>query len=209
MSIDIYFMFQARRGDSWQDIPCEFNGFHGGRDQALFAWLALGGGDDKNSYSIEPLAKPRGFPEDFALVDQVFHPIADIELLAEEKRGYFQKRDMRVLMGHADFSYYLAYEILKAEPPKALRAMAVPIAQYQQWDRRGTPAASEPVPRGWKRHPSYAGRGYAAPDEIDAATSFVVTEVEYSFSGEIAWFRDLLERLGEEHGKVRFVFGFA
>ncbi|HEX7641360.1 MAG TPA: hypothetical protein VF472_04015 [Burkholderiaceae bacterium] len=209
MSIDIYFMFQSRQANGWEDIPCEYNGFHAGRDRALFSWLALGGGDGKNSYVIEPLAKPRGFPDDFVIVDKVFHPIKDLKVLAEEKRGYFQKRDMRVLMGHADFSYYLAYEILKAEPPRVMRSVAVPIEEYRRWDKRGMPGAGEPVPRGWKRHPSYAGRGYAAPDEIDTATAFVVVDAEYDFGKDFAWFLDLLRRLGEEHGEVRFMFGFA
>lgn len=209
MSIDIYFMFQGRQAGKWQDIACEYNGFHGGRDAALFAWLALGGGDERNSYALEPLARPRGFPDDFAMVDQVFHPIADIGVLAEEKRGYFQKRDMRVLMGHADFSYYLAYEVLKAEPPKALRAMAVPLEAYRASAMPVASLQGEPVPRGWKRHPAYAGKGYATPEEIDAATRFVVVESLFDFSGEIAWFRDLLTRLCEAHGEVRFMFGFA
>lgn len=209
MSIDIYFMFQSRQEDGWQDIPCECNGYHGGRDSALVAWLALGGGDERNSYAIPPLSKPRGFPPDFAIVDQVFHPILDIGVLPEEKRGYFQKRDLRVLMGHSDFSFYLAYEILKAEPPKAMRTVAMPIEGFRRWDGCGWPASGEPVPRGWKRHPSYAGKGYAAPEEVDAATRFVVTEAQYCFSGEFAWFCKLLERLGERHGEVRFVFGFA
>jgi hypothetical protein len=209
MSIDIYFMFQSRQGSSWDDIPCEYNGFHGGRDAVLFAWLALGGGDERNSYAIEPLSKPRGFPDNFSVVDRVFHPIGDINVLPEGKRGYFQKRDMRVLMGHSDFSHYLAYEILKAETPKALRAMALPIEAYRSWDKGSLPVASEPLPRSWKRHPSYVGKGYASPDEINAATRFVVIELEYDFGNEIAWFRDLLTRLSEKHGEVRFVFGFA
>lgn len=209
MSIDIYFMFQGRQAGKWQDIACEYNGFHGGRDAALFAWLALGGGDERNSYALEPLSRPRGFPDDFTITDQVFHPIADIKVLSEEKRGYFQKRDMRVLMGHSDFSHYLAYEILKADPPRALRAMAVPVEAYRAWDKRNLPAGSEAVPRGWKRHPSYAGKGYASPDEVDTGTRFVVVEADYDFSAEIAWFRDLLTRLSEQHGEVRFMFGFA
>ena len=169
----------------------------------------MGGGDDRNSYAIEPLARPRGFPDDFTIVDQVFHPIGDIGVLAEEKRGYFQKRDMRVLMGHSDFSYYLAYEILKAEPPRAMRAMAIPAGDFRAWDKRGAAPAGEPVPRGWKRHPSYAGKGYCAPEEVDSASAFVVIETDYDFSGEVGWFRAVLERLGERHGEVRVVFGFA
>ena len=213
MSIDIYFMFQSRQASGWEDIVCEYNGFHAGRDRALYAWLALGGGDEKNSYVVEPLSKPRGFPDDFTITDQVFHPIKDLNVLPEEKRGYFQKRDMRVLMGHADFSYYLAYEILKATPPTAMRSVAVPVDDYRRWDsdrdRRGLPGACEPVPRGWKRHPSYAGKGYSSPDEIDAATAFVVIDAEYDFGKDFAWFIELLQRLGEQHGEVRFVFGFA
>ncbi len=208
MGIDIYFMFQSRQAGAWEDIPCEYNGYYGGRDAALFAWLALGGGGRSDSYSITPLAEPRGFPPDFAIVDKVWHPIKDICVLPEKRRGFFQKRDMRTLMGEWGFSHYLAYEILKVPLPKAMCTMSLPIDAYRLWDGRGMPEGGTMERRGWKEHTFYAGKHYASPDEIDAATQFVVFEAERDFAPDLAWFRDLLERLSEAHGEVRFVFGF-
>ncbi len=209
MGTDIYFMFQSRQAGGWEDIPCEYNGYYGGRDRGLFAWLGLGGGNKMGSYSIAPLAAPRGFPPDFAIVDQVWHPIKDIKVLPEQSRGFFQKRDMRTLMGEWGFSYFLAYEILKVPPPKASCVLSLPIEAYRRWDGQGVPEGATMERSDWKEHASYTDKHYAAPDEIDHNTRFVVFETEYDFAGDIAWFRELLERLSEAHGEVRFVFGFA
>ncbi len=209
MGTDIYFMFQSREANGWEDIPCELNGYNSARDRVLFAWLALGGGNKIGSYSIAPLAAPRGFPPDFAIVDKVWHPIKDIHVLPERNRGFFQKRDMRTLMGDVDFSYHLAFEVLKAAPPKARCVMSLPIDAYRRWGGRGVPEGASMERGDWGEHTAYAGQHYASPGEIDEATRVVVFEVEYDFAGEIAWFRELLEQLSEAHGEVRFVFGFA
>ena len=73
VGIDIHFVFPGKRPGGWEDIACEYNGYCG-RDSALFAWLALGGGDKAGSFSIEPLSEPRGFPIDFLIEDEFLAP---------------------------------------------------------------------------------------------------------------------------------------
>jgi hypothetical protein len=174
----------------------------------LSAWLALGG-DKGGTYSIQPLAQARGFPSDFAIEDGVWHPIKDIHVLPERSRGYFQQRDMRTLMGEWGFSYCLAYEILKAPTPKGRCCMSLPIDAYRRWDGTGAPEGGRLLPLHWKESPSYAAEHVSSPDRIDASTQFVAFETDHDLGPELAWFRELLAHLGDVHGEVRFVFGFA
>lgn len=208
MGSDIYLIFQARKDGAWKDVPCKYNGHQSGLGEALHAWLATGS-DAVGSYTVPPLASPRGLPADFAMVDHVFHPIETVDILPAKNRGYFQSRDLRVLMGQAYFSHFLAYEVAKATPPKTMRTVVLPLQAYRAWNGQGMPEGAVPAPREWKKSPAYAGGQYATPTDIDANTRFVVFAASYDLAGELAWFFALLEKLGKRFGEVRFVFGFA
>jgi hypothetical protein len=207
VGIDINFVFQGKRPGGWEDIACEYNGYCG-RDSALFAWLVLGGGDKAGSFSIEPLSQPRGFPSDFLIEDDVWHPIIDVDVLP---KGY--KRDGRddfgILMGEWGFSYLHADEVLNAAIPVTQRTIEMRLEDYQRWDKRGVPDDWNPLYWDWKHKQYYLDRKISSPEDINAATRFVALEVSYDFSSEFAWFRELLQQLREQHGEVRFVFGFA
>jgi hypothetical protein len=206
MGIDIFFVFQSKLPSGWVDLPCEYNGYYA-RDPAFFAWLALGGGDRTGSYSIEPLADPRGLPVDFLMVDEP-HPITDINMLSDIARKS-DKPPMRMLVGDWGFSYYHADEILNAAIPPTKRTIKVPIDDYRRWDQQAIPDEWDALSADWRNNQTYAVDNISLPEDVNEKTRFVAIELIYDFDSEIAWFRECLQRLCKQHGEVRFVFGFA
>lgn len=204
MGIDMTFVFQSRQATGWEDIFCELNGYYGGRDPALKAWLGLGGGDRGGSFDIEPLADPRDLPDDFAGGD--VHPITELNILPEKNRSLI--RNMQIYMGEFGFSYFHVDEVLNGAPPIGRRWLVLSLDEYQRWDKCGIPDDAEPISWNWKADPRYAEKILSSPEEINEKTCCVVLEVSDDFSDELAWFTDILKELRKQHGEVRFVFGY-
>ena len=105
MGFDIHCVFQAKVAARWVDVASDYKE---DRDYPLYSWLGIGCGDRIGTCTIEPLAPPRGFPADFEIVDDVWHPTL-IEL-SPPSRFYPGCR----LMGEWGFSWLLSSEILGA-----------------------------------------------------------------------------------------------
>lgn len=205
MGIDINFMFQSKQNGVWKDIACEYNGY-AGRYPELFEWLGIGGYE--SATSLLPSSEPRGFPADFAIVDEAFHPVQDVNVLP---KSYSADRleAMRILMGGSGFSWFHADEILNAASLVETETIGVSIENFRRWDGVSIPDEYEVLPNNWKENPRFSGGNFSWPEEISAATKYIVLEVEYDIDTPAPWFIELLQRLKNQYGEVRIVFGFS
>lgn len=186
MGTDIHTVFQAKRGKEWVDVKSKFEE---NRHYFLFSWLA----DVRNGYGVAgvptydpvvPLAKPRGLPKDFTVEDD-----------DTAHNGKW--------LGDHSHSWLTADEILGATPPNkgVMRTGVITVEQFKRWDGKAQPD-------NWAG--SISGRGIevaASPRLIGPTTTHVT--IEWAMPGdELTYFTDEVQRLKQEYGEVRVVFGF-
>lgn len=193
MGIDIHCVFQAKVADRWVDVASDYKE---DRDYPLYSWLGIGGGDKTGTCTIEPLAPPRGFPADFELVNEAWHPTL---FKIEKPSPYYPNC---ILMGGWGFSWLLASEIIRTPAPRVPRTVRIPIDEYRQWD-----GVSEPTP--WQPATANFGHVVGPPDKISTLAEKLVVEWDYDFTEDFSYFVDEVRRLEALHGEVRIVFGFA
>lgn len=193
MGLDIHCVFQAKVADRWVDVASDYQE---DRDYPLYSWLGVGCGDRIGTCTIEPLAPLRGFPADFELVDETWHPTL-IEV-STPSRFYPGCR----LMGEWGFSWLLSSEILRASAPRVPRTVSILIDEYQQWD-----GVSEFPPWQWAK--ADFGHVVGPPDKISTLAENIVVEWDYDFTEDFSYFVNEVRRLEALHGEVRIVFGFA
>lgn len=209
MGTDIHGVFQKRAGAEWIDIPTEYDF---GRHYQLFAVLA----DVRNGFGfagihtgkpIEPIAEPRGLPDDFHVDDHDEHPLASVDMMAPWRRAaYARGEPISVWMGDHSFSWLSADEMLAwfEQPHTAEQTGVLSREERERWDGMSKPC-------------SYCGGiwggGAVVVPDAERHTRDDWTHVQCSWKSDLqkglAYFFDEVKRLTEAHGRdVRFVFGF-
>lgn len=211
MGTDVHSVFQKKTADGWEDVESKFEE---NRHYALFAWI----GNVRNGRGfagvpthdrIEPLSDNRGFPEDFAVVDEENHPIASNSIRGRRAEWYKDEDSdpaaeghLTMWMGDHSHSWLSAQEILSATPPRLLRTGIVGIDQFRKWDGNSSPDS-------WCGGTSGPGVVVAeSPSEVTEKTTDVRIEWFDDTKESFAHFIDEVRRLKDLHGEVRFVFGF-
>ncbi len=231
MRTDIHGVFQRHDAatDTWVDIPSKYEQ---NRHYQLFAVLA----GVRNGYGfagvptgepVKPIAEQRGYPADFKLVelgedsegnrtvvgpaapgDSDEHPISSLECLAEWRRKYYGTDDpMTVWMGDHSHSWLTGQEMLDwvAKSPVALQTGILSRSVYDAWDKKSPPD-------------SYCS-GISGPGVIVVNDNLIEMQQtqdwtyvrchwESALVDELRYFFDEVKRLADEHGDIRFVFGF-
>lgn len=212
MGTDIHGVFQKWDGKRWVDIPSKYQGH---RHYQLFAVLAgvrngVGFAGCPTGEAIKPIAEPRGYPEGFAVQDDM-HPVDNVDKMTAWRRECHEKyekdKPLEIFMGDHSHSWLTGEEMLKwfKKAPVVTKVGIIDRAEYAKWNGKGEPA-------------SYCG-GVGGPgvlivDDTRASMkaqpdwTYVSVTWKQSLRKELAYFFDEVQRLQKEHGKVRFVFGF-
>lgn len=212
MGTDIHGVFQKKTADGWKSVA---SNYYEDRHYALFAWL----GDVRNGFGfagvpthdrIEPLSACRGFPEGFDVIDGEDHPI-ESNSIRGRRADWYTEEDAETLgkgeqitmwMGDHSHSWVNGDEVLSATPPSILRTGLVDIDTFKKWDGESSPDSW----CGGISGPQVSIAG--SPSEVTAKTTYVRIEWFEDTKESFADFVDEVRRLQDEHGEVRFVFGF-
>ena len=212
MGTDIHGVFQRKDAETqkWADVS---SAYEQNRHYQLFAVLAgvrngIGFAGCRTGEEVEPIAEPRGLPSDFELTDDC-HPLARLDLMDPRRRKWAEEGEpISVWMGDHSHSWLTGAEIL-AWADKSLSVEQcgfITRAEYDTW---------EP---GTRPKNGYCG-GIAGPNVVTITDSaeekrafpdWTHIRVRWSsnLSDELEYFLDEIRRLTNEHGEIRFVFGF-
>lgn len=208
MGCDIHGVFQKYNSEigAWEDIPSLYKQ---NRNYQLFSVLA--GVRQSHIDPIDPISPPRGLPEDFeqVLIHGDFeHPVKSKKFLTPFMRLYGDDPDfpMRsVWMGDHSYSWLSGEEMLSwySSSPKQLCSGVISQEQYLKWDLKSPPY---PYSQG------VFGDGIRVVDEEDVPDeilpwSHIRVTWEEDLCESLSFFFKEVERLCEEHGTIRFVFG--
>lgn len=199
MGCDIHGVFQKFDGGKWVDVPTKYEF---GRHYQLFAVLA----DVRNDNGVKPIAEPRGWPEDFEVGEGRYRTVASLALLPQHRQKHHHPDDpMEVWMGDHSFSWLSAEEMLAWYGSSHCTEQSGVITRHARaaWD-------------GFSRPKEYCQGVYGrkivtVEDDVRFARddwTHVRVTWESELQQELAYFFDEVKRLADEHGSVRFVFGF-
>lgn len=211
MGTDIHGVFQSHDDDGkWQDVVSKFEE---NRHYQLFAVLAgvrngAGFAGVKTGEPVVPISEPRGFPEDFEIVDEENHPIASFAVLPEWRRKYRSEGDpLEVWMGDHSHTWLTAEEMLRwfSSAPVVVQIGVLERAEYEKWDRTSPPG----IYYGEICGSSTKVINDNQPErEQNPNWTHIRCEWDAPLKKELSYFFDEVKRLQETHGEVRFVFGF-
>lgn len=183
MGVDLHGVFQRRTSTGWDDVETHYDER---RDYLLFAWLG-NQCNGRDSTVVRPLSNDRGYPSDFVVTSN----------------GRYDGRwNKDKNMGERNHSWLSVDEILAVDAPKSLRSGVVDRKFFDSWDGvrppESTQCAGDVGGAVVKCHPS----------EVTAHTTHVRIEWFEEGARIFKYFIDEARRLKEQHGDVRFVFGF-
>lgn len=195
MGTDIHGIMQKRVNNQWEDIAFDYAE---DRHYQLFAVLA----GVRNGYGfagcptgepVEPIASPRGLPDDFYVVDGE-HPSTDEDGPAEK------------WMGAHSFSWLTGQEMLGGYErlPAVTKCGVLSRKDFEQWDKQSRP---ESYPGG------VSGRDVVLVNSVEEAErtpgwNYIRCTWQQSLKEELAYFFEEVKKLVQEHGEIRYVFGF-
>lgn len=178
MGTDIYGVWQKRVGGKWVDTG---NQIEQRRDYLLFAWL----GNVRNGFGTA------GAPTHTSIT-----PLSN-------RRGY---PDGFIAGGHDlgdhSHSWVTADEILSATMPRILRTGIINREQFAAWDGGSAPGD------GYIGGVMGLGIKVSSPSDVDDTTTHVQVEWFEDTAESLKYFIEEVRRLKNEHGEIRFVFGF-
>lgn len=208
MGTDIHGVFQKRTPEGWKDIPSEYTQ---DRHYMLFAWL----GNVRNGTGfagvpthdpIKPLSDGRGYPDDFEVDDDDYHPNTEMGNIDPRRRKWVDLDDedghgLNIWMGDHSHSWVTGDEVLAGELPTITRTGIIERAQYEAWDKVSQPGS-------WAGGVSGPGVKIGDMDSLTDDDTYVRVRWQRAIGEELDYFIDEVKRLKEQHGEVRFVFGF-
>ena len=211
MGTDIHGVFQRREGESWVDISSDYAQ---NRHYQLFAVLAgvrngSGFAGVLTGEAVKPIAEQRGVPTDFAVDDAYLHPLASLDLMDPTHRKYHEDGEpVEVWLGDHSHSWLTGDEIIAwaDTDPRAVQYGVIGRADYDRWERGTRPAGG------------YSGDVYGntvvrindTDEDREKYPNWTHIRVHWTsrLADELAYFIDEVRRLVDQHGKIRFVFGF-
>lgn len=211
MGTDIHGVFQRRNNVAWEDIPSKYEQQ---RHYQLFAVLAgvrngTGFAGCKTGEPVKPISEPRDLPKDFQVNDDDMHPIAALSIMAPRRQKWYEKDEpLEVWMGDHSHSWLTDAEMLAwyEKAPIATKSGIFDRDDYERWDKKSPPDFG------------YCGGIGGAnivlvndtDEERNANPGWTHIRCEWKspLSEELAYFFDEVKRLQDEHGEIRFVFGF-
>jgi len=202
MGTDIHSMLQAKKNNEWIDIksPLEDN-----RHYLLFAWL----GNVRNGFGfagipthtpIKFLSDCRGFPEGFKIANDV-HPVESKELLPDWLQEYCKEDGLNMWMGDHSHSWLTGEEILNGADTEMARVGVITLEQYKNWDGKSSPDS-------WCGEITGGDIQTDLPENINEKTTHVKIHWHETVLESLKYFIDEIKKLVDEHGEIRFVFGF-
>ena len=207
MGCDIHGVFQKKVGDAWEDISSDYEQ---NRHYQLFAVLAnvrngYGFAGVRTGDAVEPISEPRGLPQDFEIDEKSgVHLVKGSSILTPWQRENYLD-DLEVWMGDHSHSWLTADEMLAwfENAPETTHEGVLSRKQYESWDMVSPP--EEYCGDIW-------GTGVVVIDEGADTADDGWTHIRVAWRAplveELAYFFDEVRKLQEEHGEVRFVFGF-
>ena len=212
MGTDIHGVFQRydEETKTWSDIPSLYEQ---NRHYQLFAVLAdvrngCGFAGVRTGDPVEPIAFPRGLPDDFEIVDGEFHPLKSVEYMPPWRQKYLKEDGgLSQWMGDHSHSYLTGEEIL-AWADGNLYVTKIGVLsreEYEKWDGVTKPSNY----CGWTSGPEIVViRDSEDEKESTPGWTHIQCEWKASVHDELKYFIDEIRRLVDEYGKIRFVFGF-
>lgn len=221
MGTDIHGVFQRQNRDTntWEDIP---HNFEMGRHYQLFAVLAdvrngTGFAGVKTGERVTPIAEPRGYPEDFASKcfspeDECdcedLHPITTVDVIDPRRRRWQGANDpLHIWMGDHSHSWLTADEMLAwfATAPTVMKTGIINRSEFEAWDGQSAPTSW--CGGIWGNDVVIVNDNKVERENTPNWTHISI-EWQSGLREELAYFFEEVQRLKEEHGTVRFVFGF-
>jgi hypothetical protein len=184
MGTDIHGKFQKLQGDgAWADVDTEFTfdrcyqlfaALAGVRNGCGFAGIATGD-------VIEPIAPPRGIPEDLAQGN---------EYLGDHSFSWLSGAEMLAWYAHA---------------PEVSKLGCISRAEYDAWDGVNPPEVFCGMISGPKIRVVLD-----TPEDMERIPDWTHVRISWrrDLKGELQYFFNEVQRLVDEHGEIRFVFGF-
>lgn len=221
MGTDIHGVFQKRDKEAGKWVDVEHN-YTMDRHYQLFAVLAgvrngAGFAGVRTGESVQPIAEPRGYPDDFAvevIADEDEYDLEDMHMLAslahmDKRRAEYRSEEdpCAVWMGDHSHSWLLGSEMLAwyERAPTIIQTGILDRADYEAWDKKShLQSYSDGI---WGANVVLVNDN----DQERAAKpnwTHIRCEWEMPLQHELSYFFDEVKRLVAEHGEVRFVFGF-
>ena len=195
MGIDVFGVFQIQAESRWHSIRTLYDGQHG----YVRAWLGCDFYKGEPLLKVFPISSERGLPLDFDAS----------ELLGSTSDRHRPKAG--AVIGQWGHSWLFDTEILKPEPALAVRHIGVSMKTYlATWEQ------TEDIDlwQAWtglcqeQDMPKLVSVTYQTPSDFSHNIQ-VEAECIYDISEELNYFKDEVRQLREQHGPVRFIYGFA
>lgn len=208
MGTDIHGVWQKLNPDgTWLDIPSDYKQT---RHYQLFAVLVgvrngYGFAGRPTGTPVKPIAEPRGLPDDFH-TERDCHQVPSVECVDPSRRQWAEEDGCRVWMGDHSHSWLFGDELLLwfRTATTVVQTGVVSRDFYMSWDRSSRPSEY----CGGITGPGIRVIAESEATEEDSTWTHVQVSWLQSLKEELAYFFDEVQRLVDEHGTIRFVFGF-
>lgn len=171
MGCDIHTQFQKKTPDGWDNIETQYQE---DRHYQLFAVLA----DVRNDGTVNPIAKPRGFPYDF---------VKNSKWLGDHTFSWLTGREL--------------VEWYNSSVPSVKKTGVISVKEYGEWDKKSEPSSYCGEIFG-------DNVIVTEDPENDVVFTHVRVNWEEDLKESLKYFFDEIQRLVKEHGEIRMVFGF-
>ncbi len=214
MGTDIHTIMQARGSNGqWYDVEHQYEE---DRHYQLFAVLACvrngyGFAGVKTGEAVVPISEPRGFPDDFEVHGECYHPFTSLNAIGSRRRKYVVEYpddyEDGYDMGDHSHSWLLGSEILEwaEHAPKVVKTGILDRDVYERWDKKSAPDS-------WCGGISGAGVVIIHDNKIEKVETPNWTHIrchwESDLAQELSYFFSEIQRLVMIHGEIRMVFGF-
>lgn len=210
MGCDIHGVFQRfdPNEEGWFDVESKYEQE---RHYQLFAVLAgvrngSGFAGIPTGDAVVPISEPRGLPDDF-VVDEDSHPISDIKYMTPWRQKYAELEEMEIWMGDHSHSWLSGEEMLEwfKNAPEVTKTGVLDREVYESWDHKSFPTSYSG---------DVCGGGVQVVNDSEEQMHYhpnwthIRCTWKSNLGEELTYFFDEVTRLIQEHGKIRFVFGF-
>lgn len=216
MGTDIHGVFQRydEKTSSWEFISSEYDE---DRHYQLFAVLAgvrngRGFAGVPTGEAVQPIAELRGLPEDLLLEEEdSIEPVLLIprEFICERRRKWYAEPFVEYWLGDHSHSWLTGEEMLEYRKMNqnliVSKTGVISRETYEKWDGSSEP---EGFCGGIWGQEVITINDSALEMEKNPNWTHVQVYWDQPLMKELDYFFDEIQRLVEEHGKIRFVFGF-